>query len=70
MYVDLQFISKIAYVLLCIYKLIYTITSTTSGITRPYAHWDLVPKIFCQIVSVHNFLLSMVLLVTLPAMTI
>ena len=37
---------------------------------RPYAHRDLVLKLFCQIVSVHNFLLSIVLLVTLPAATI
>ena len=38
--------------------------------TRQYAHLDLVLKIFCQNVSMHNFLLSMVLPITLPAATI
>ena len=45
-------------------------TSTTLKMTRPYAHRDLVLKIFCQIVSVHNFLLSMLHPVTLPATTV
>ena len=45
-------------------------TSTTSEMIRPYVHRDLVLKIFLQNVSVHNFILSMVLLVTLSAATI
>ena len=46
------------------------LTSTTLEMTRLYAHRDLVLKIFRQNVSVPNFLLSIVLLITLPVMII